>query len=675
MSAAAILPDRSAIAAAEARFRDGAIADAAAILTPLAAAASPDPDAVRLLGLCKLRLGAAPEGLELLTRARALAPNSAWARLHHGLGLQAVGRYAEAAAAFRACLPLLPFDPAPPLNLATALLAQGDALGALRAARRAALRAPQMPQAHYTLGLARLACGAPASAAECFGRAVRLDRNFADAWVNLGIAQYRLGQVSRAKASMRAALRIVPYHRAATANLGGLLRLTGEAEAGERLLRAALAQAPDAPELRINLAAELLQDERTAEALALLDIPAPASSALRQQWLAQRAMAQLQSGDFAMARASLDVLGTPSPALFLPVQWRRVLLAMAERDMPAAVSHADTMAAALADFRAEAAVPEHRIMAHFDLAKFFAHVREPDRAFAGWTGGHRELARLQPFSRAGYGAFVDASIARFDRARLHDGARAPGHDPAPLFIVGMPRSGTTLCEQILSAHAQAFGAGERVALALAYGAIGRAFETAASVHRVADADADTLAVASSRYLAELHALAPDAARIVDKMPGNFRYLGFASMLLPGARVIACERDPRDIGFSIFTFRFYGEHPYAHDLADLGWYIAQQHRLMRHWRAALPVPMLTVRLADWVEDFPGTLRRVLDFAGLPYDPACERFYEQDRTVRTVSRAQVRQPVNARGIGRWRAYERQLAPLITELEAGGVELPPA
>ncbi|MGH7212543.1 MAG: sulfotransferase family protein, partial [Acetobacteraceae bacterium] len=161
---------------------------------------------------------------------------------------------------------------------------------------------------------------------------------------------------------------------------------------------------------------------------------------------------------------------------------------------------------------------------------------------------------------------------------------------------------------------------------------------------------------------------------VDKMPGNYLHLGLVGLLLPGAKIIHCVRDPRDIGLSIFTFRFYGEHPYAHDLTDLGWYIAQQHRLMRHWRAAVPLPMLTVRLADWVEDFAATLRRVLDFLGLPYDPACERFYEQDRRVRTVSRAQVRQPVNARGIGRWRAYEKQLAPLIAELRAGGVELPP-
>jgi hypothetical protein len=118
-------------------------------------------------------------------------------------------------------------------------------------------------------------------------------------------------------------------------------------------------------------------------------------------------------------------------------------------------------------------------------------------------------------------------------------------------------------------------------------------------------------------------------------------------------------------------RFYGYHNYAHDLADLGWYIAQHKRLMAHWRAVLPNPILTVRLRDWVEDFAGTLRRVLEFLDLPYDPACETFYNVERRVRTVSRAQVRKPINAQGLGRWRQYEHELAPLIAALREGGVQ----
>ena len=132
-------------------------------------------------------------------------------------------------------------------------------------------------------------------------------------------------------------------------------------------------------------------------------------------------------------------------------------------------------------------------------------------------------------------------------------------------------------------------------------------------------------------------------------------------------MILCRRDPRDIGLSIYQLRFFGYHPYAHDLGDLGWYLGQHARLMAHWCEVLPIPLLEVSLSDWVEDFRATLDRVLTFLGLPYDAACERFHAQQRLVRTASAQQVRRPVNARGIGRWRRYAAELPPLLAELDA--------
>jgi hypothetical protein len=232
----------------------------------------------------------------------------------------------------------------------------------------------------------------------------------------------------------------------------------------------------------------------------------------------------------------------------------------------------------------------------------------------------------------------------------------------------MPRSGTTLVEQIIAAHPQAHGAGERSALGRLAWRLG-AGENADSIARIAALDQPALDAEAEAFLKELHALAPGKARIVDKMPGNYLYVWLIALLFPRAKIIHCVRDPRDIGFSIFTFRFYGEHGYAHDLADLGWMIGEQDRLMKHWQAALPVPILTLRLDDWVTDFDATLARVLGFVDLPPDPACARFYEADSPVRTVSRSQVRQPVNARGLGRWKAYAAHLKPLIDELERAG------
>ena len=650
------------IAEAEASYRAGNYAEAAEQLAPLAARTPPPPTALRLLGLCRLRMGAQAEALELLGRAHALAPEDPWASLHLGIGLQTAGRHAEAAELFRACQDSLPNDPAPHLNLSASLLALADTQGAIQAARRARLRGPAMAQTHYTLGLAYLAGGFLDRAAGSFRDAVKIAPRFAEAWVNLGVALYRDGQIEAAKAAMRSALEADPNNQAAAANLGGFLRLTGEVEAAETLLRDQVMRRPDASAAKLNLAADLLAEDRAQEALALLQGPGPTDAAARQHWLLQLALALIKLGRGAQAKAALDAIGIATPAIAPLLQWRYVLLSLLARDPQRARQHAALMETALES--SDAVLPEHRIMAHYDLAKFWSGQGEAGRAFGHWTDGHKLLARFQPFSRKDYAAMFDATRQSHNAARLRDGPRASNRDETPVFVVGMPRSGTTLLEQILAAHPMVHGAGERGALGNAFTRLGGG-DGAAGVRRIAGLGQEVLDAEAGRYLRDLHAIAPNAQRIVDKMPGNFRYLGLMSMLMPGARVIACDRDPRDIGLSIFTYRFYGLHPYAHDLSDLGWYIARQRELMDHWREALPNPMLTIRLSDWVEDFPTTLRRVLAFLGLPYDSACEKFHETDRRVRTVSRTQVKEGINARGLGRWKPYAEHLAPLIAEL----------
>jgi tetratricopeptide (TPR) repeat protein len=523
-----------------------------------------------------------------------------------------------------------------------------------------------MPEAHYAYGQAWLAAGNPASAERAFAEALRLRPSWADAWVEYGLAHYRQGGIETAKFAMRQALRGDPAHHVAVANLGAFMRLTGEAEAAQDVLRASLVQSPDNVGARLNLVADLLQEERAAEALGLLDeAPIPADVVASRHWRLQQSLALLLLGRAAEARAALAAfagLGQIPPALAPLWHWRHVLLAQLEREPATARAAAERMTASLGVMGPEA-VLEHQIMTRYDLAKFWSGQGEHARAFAEWTEGHRLLARMQPFSRDEHRAFIDANMATFTRVRFEAGPLAANTDPAPVFIVGMPRSGTTLCEQILAAHPQAHGAGERTA-------VGQAFAALGGVPGIAALDQAALDGAATAYLAALHALAPDKARVIDKMPGNYLNLGLAGLLFPGAKIIHCVRDPRDIGLSIFTFRFHGSHGYAHDLADLGWTIAQQHRLMAHWQEALPQGVLTVRLSDWVHDFDATLARVLAHVGLPPDPACARFYEADRAVRTVSRAQVRQPVNARGLGRWQAYATELAPLIAELDRAGL-----
>ena len=610
--------------------------------------------------------------IEFLTRAVERDASDPQGQLHLGVALQAAGSHADALARFKNAQAALADDPGPFLHAAVSHLALGDNRAAVVAASEACHRAPKLAAAHYAYGQAWAALGEPARAERAFAEAIRLNEGWAEAWVNYGVARYRQGAVEDAKDAMRRALAADPAHAAALSNLGAFMRITGEVEAAEQVLREAVARAPEAAGARLNLAADLLQEEHAAEALALLRCVAPPHEvgALRH-WRLQEALALLQLQRPAEARDALGSLARlgPTPLALQPLlHWRFVLLALAEGDRARACEHAELMEAALTNIGPEA-VPEHAVMARFDLAKYWSGQGAPSRAFTHWAAGHALLRPFQPFSREAHRAFVDASIEAFSATRLKQGARARDCDPTPVFVVGMPRSGTTLVEQILAAHRNVDGAGERTALGQAFAAMGGAQSDASSAHRIAAVDGASLDRAAARYLAELHALGPGAARIVDKMPGNFLYLGLVGLILPGARIVHCARDPRDIGLSIFTFRFHGSHGYAHDLSDLGWYIGQHDRLMAHWKAALPTPILTVRLSDWVDDFDGTLERLLAYLELPFDANCARFYERDARVRTVSRAQVRQPINARGLNRWTTFASELAPLIAELRRAG------
>ena len=552
------------------------------------------------------------------------------------------------------------------LRAFTAHMQAGNPQAALTAASDACHAAPNRPEPHYAYGQAWIALGEPARAEQAFAAAIRIAPGWADAWTNFGLCRYRQGAIEDAKTAMRNALRHAPNHRAAAANLGAFMRISGEPEAAEILLRRSIDIAPDNAAARLNLTADLLQEERAADALALLDgAPAlPEDRFARRHWSLQKSLALLQLNRLVEARSVLEALAAlgPVPPEIEPLWlWRHVLLAIGEGDAQRAMQAAEAMRGAL-DSMGPHAVPEHRIMANYDLAKFWSGQNRHDIAFGHWTQGHALLKQIQPFSRVEHLAMIDANIAAFSDTRFERRPIAGNNDPAPVFIVGMPRSGTTLCEQILAAHAQVHAAGERAALGQLAARLG-------NLAAIAALDRDTLDTAAKEYLAELHALAPDKTRIVDKMPGNYSRLGLVGLLLPKAKIIHCVRDPRDIGLSIFTFRFHGSHGYAHDLADLGWTIAQQERIMAHWRDVLPNPVLTVKLADWVEDFDGSLRRVLALLDLPHDANCARFYQTENRVRTVSRSQVKQPVNARGLGRWRTYEAQLQPLIAELEQAG------
>ena len=651
-------PGDAAAAGAIRCFEAGDFPSAARLLLPLLKRYPADAVLQRLCGMALVRAGRAMDGLPHLAQSRDLAPAEALGALWHGIGLQAAGRHAEAAAALEAASLLAPADPAPRIHLSRTLLTLRRPRQAVDAARRAVSLAPRLLDAEHALRLAELAVlQAAGDAAPAL---------LAEAWLAFGRICLRLDKVMEAQTAFHEALALRPLHGDAGAELALVEHLCGQPLAATARLRAIVDRDPSCLRGRLHLASRLLLDGDAAPALELLDGPPPTPGPMRSHWHAHRAQALVALDNPEHAHREIaQAEQPPLPELGLTLTWQRFVLARRE-GAPQAAALTDRVGR-LADIR-EAGTLEQRIDAHFDLADLQRADGNHTAAFAHWSRGHALLRAAQPFSREAHRAQLDAILRGYGAERLAQGPRSALHDPAPVFIVGLPRTGTTLLEQILSAHPMVHGAGERMAVRETLVRLTGTRTADVATSRAAALDAATLTAASRDYLAELHALAPDAARVVDKMPDNVFQLGLIATLLPDARIVCCTRDLRDVGASIFGHRFIGHHPYAHDLGDLGWYMATHGRLLEHWQASLPPSMmLLLDHGDWLADFDATLRRVLEFLGLPYDPACERFHEQDRRIGSASRAQVRRPINAAGVGRWRDYVAQLAPMLRELPA--------
>jgi hypothetical protein len=236
-----------------------------------------------------------------------------------------------------------------------------------------------------------------------------------------------------------------------------------------------------------------------------------------------------------------------------------------------------------------------------------------------------------------------------------------------VFIVGMPRSGTTLIEQIIASHPNAVGAGELFDLDNIVQSLARTNEGLCFPEIVRTMSGSELCQIGARYVTGINALAPAAERVADKMPWNFHFAGLIHLAMPNARIIHARRDPVDTCLSCFSIHFDGDNNrYTYDLGELGRFYRAYESLMAHWRAVLPAGvMIEVQYEEVVIDLENQARRIIAHCGLAWDDACLAFHKTRRPVRTSSVAQVRQPIYRSSIGRWRPYKDHLHPLLLEL----------
>lgn len=331
----------------------------------------------------------------------------------------------------------------------------------------------------------------------------------------------------------------------------------------------------------------------------------------------------------------------------------------------------------LTDMLENARMPENqRVYLHFALGKLYQDCGEYGQAFARFSAGNRIENAHSGYTPEGYARRVDALIETFSCEFMTSRAPAGSTSRRPVFILGLPRSGTTLVEQILAAHPALFGAGELGWLAKAEQDLaafaGSDKPYPGSVH---DLNAQQTGQLAGKYLSYLEALSEhgDYRYISDKMPSNFERIGLIALLFPHARIIHCQRDPRDNAVSQFSLLFQGDMSYSHDLYNLGRHYGQYRRLMAHWRECLGSRILDIQYEALVADHESQVRRLLAFLELPWEPECLNFFRAERAVRTSSDFQVRQPIYSSAVGRWKHYAEHLQPLLRGLREGGIQLP--
>ncbi|HEU5017762.1 MAG TPA: tetratricopeptide repeat protein [Pseudolabrys sp.] len=648
------------LAQAAAREGTGDIAGAMTGYRKVLARQPGNVEALFLLGRAHCQIGQLDEGVKLLRRAVALQPGHAPAQTVLGMALARLDAPQEAIACFERALSA---DP----NSTLALVNQADVLSALgRHAEAIAQldKALAVDRNDYVAwsnrGLALEALGRDAEAARSFERALACGPAAAELHFNLANALQRLAEFKRAATHYQRAIALNPDLARAHANLGRALASLGCWEDARQSVARALKLQPGAADLCDALGYILWNLERYEDAIASFDealrIDPSHAGAANNKARVLYVLGRMDDAHAQMERAiAIDPTDTAN----------YLHLSEMKRFAPGDAQIA-AMEALLPDLPSR--LPQEQVNLHFALAKAYEDIGEPDRAFGHFVSCNAVKRKQIAYDET-------ATIGQFDRIRAAFTpelmrAKSGQGDPSerPIFIIGMPRSGTTLIEQILASHPRVRGAGEREDFRAAV-------VSADAAHRgypdlMPGLDGTQLRAIAAAYLASMGGGAGCAARFTDKLPANYVYTGLIHLALPQARIIHVLRDPLDTCLSCFTTHFSTSQAFAYELGELGRFYCGYERLMAHWRDVLPAgAMLEVRYEDVVANIETQTRRLLDYCGLDWNPACLDFHRTPRPVRTASAAQVRRPLYASAVGRAKRYGSALAPLLAALGRSG------
>lgn len=611
-----------------------------------------------MLGLLYLQRGQWQEGAKLTATSLKLNPNQPEALNNRGYALQNLGQHEEALACYDQALKLNPSYAGACYNRGNVLQDMGRYDDAVVSYRQALTIRPAHVDTWINLGKACKLLERYEEARSCYQQAITLSPNNAIAHNNLGNAFNALNQHEDALESFNKAVTLDPDYAEAYYNSALVLqelKRFDEALAGHQK---AIALSPKHAEAHLNLGIVLQEFKRLDEAMASYDQAIALKPGYANAYASKGALlielGKMSDAETVLRKAvELAVPGETGPLTTL------LSLRRCQSDDPL-LGQLETH---YAD-RESLSLEKQEYLA-FSMGKAMENIGEYDKSFSAYEEANR-IHRLEyPYDESEDERYLLKARSFFSRelfdkcAALSAGQPLPQDDRVPIFIVGMPRSGTTLIEQVLASHPSLFGAGELPLLA----GLAKKVELPPLDSPGWEDAMLALKELGHEYLKQTWSLAPDAQYITDKMPHNFRHLGVIHLMLPNAKIIHAMRDPMDSCFSSFALRFKEGHEYSYDLRTLGRHYQRYRQLMDHWHSVLPAGrILDVRYEDTVADLEGQARRLLEYIGLPWDPACLNFYENKRVVSTASVTQVRKPIYSSSVARWKRFEKHLGPLI-------------
>jgi tetratricopeptide (TPR) repeat protein len=492
--------------------------------------------------------------------------------------------------------------------------------------------------------------GANAEAIEIFERLLKIDPHHAIALNNLGAALSRLSLYKEAETYFRAAIKQRPDFADAYSNLGAGFRCRGDIDESEKSLRSALRLNPSHVDARTNLGMTLVLLNRIREAKAQFSKVLKSRPRSAQALFGLGQSAYLE-GRFDESEKFLKRALQVSPKM--PAAW--AALSGLRRMTP---SDAAWLQGA-EEIAASSIPPMEAAALRFAMGKYHDDVGQFTTAFENYREANELLKPLaENYDRAARTTFVDALIRLHSKENLAAARSVVSTSMKPVFVVGMLRSGTSLTEQIIASHPMAQGAGELTC----WGNVVHEHR-AAILQGLSPFDEPAMKRVAEAYLRTLENVGPTALRVVDKAPINSDYLGIIHSVFPNARIIYMQRDPIDTCLSCYFQNLSLARNFTLDLSDLAHYYGEHHRLMNHWRTALPQgSILEVNYEELVADQEGCTRKILNFIGLDWDTQCLNFQATERPIVTASFWQARQKIFKTSVQRWRNYEKFIDPLL-------------